>query len=142
MNMPIPQIRVDAVRVVCDDGMHNAFTDLCTFGGRYYVTFRSCPDGHMIHPTSRIVVLSSSDAVRWERVHSFAVPGRDVRDPHFLVLGERLFVISGAVRVGPEAPAAYDIDQHQGFCAWTEDGTTGTARAPWRGPPGTTCGGR
>ena len=83
----------------------------------------------MIHPTSRIVVLASSDAVSWEHVHSFAVPGRDVRDPHFLTLGERLFVISGAVRVGPEAPAAYDIDQHQeGFCAWTEDGTT------WRGP--------
>ena len=123
-----PPIRVDAVRVVHDDGLHNAFTDLCSFGGRYYLTFRSCPDGHMIHPTSRIVVLSSSDAVRWERVHSFAVPGRDVRDPHFLTLGERLFVISGAVRVGPEAPAAYDIDQHQGFSAWTADGRT------WHGP--------
>ena len=64
----------------------------------------------------------------WERVHSFAVPGRDVRDPHFLVLGDRLFVISGAVRVGPGAPAAYDIDQHQGFCAWTEGGSI------WHGP--------
>ena len=123
MSVLTPQIRIDAVRVVHDDGLHNAFTDLCSFGGRYYLTFRSCPDGHMIHPTSRIVVLASSDAVSWERVHSFAVPGRDVRDPHFLTLGERLFVISGAVRVGPEAPAAYDIDQHQGFCAWTEDGT-------------------
>ncbi|MDE0222714.1 MAG: hypothetical protein OXJ90_25835 [Spirochaetaceae bacterium] len=107
------RIRVDAVRVVCDDGMHNAFTDLCTYGGRYYLTFR---------------VLASSDAVSWERVHSFAVPGRDMRDPHFLALGERLFVISGAVRVGPGAPASYDIDQHQGFCAWTEDGQT------WHGP--------
>ena len=129
MSVLTPPIRVDAVRVVHDDGLHNAFTDLCCFGGRYYLTFRTCPDGHMIHPTSRIVVLASSDAVSWEHVHSFAVPGRDVRDPHFLTLGERLFVISGAVRVGPEAPAAYDIDQHQeGFCAWTEDGTT------WRGP--------
>ncbi|MCY4377045.1 MAG: hypothetical protein OXC31_25085 [Spirochaetaceae bacterium] len=123
-----PRIHVDAVRVVCDDGMHNAFTDLCAFGGRYYLTFRGCPDGHMIYPTSRIVVLASSDAVSWERVHSFAVPERDVRDPHFLALGERLFVISGAVRVGPGAPAAYDIDQHQGFCAWTGDGRT------WNGP--------
>ena len=124
----IPRIRIDAVRVVHEDRMHNAFTDLCTFGGRYYLTFRSCPDGHMIYPTSRIVVLASSDAVSWERVYSFAVPDRDVRDPHFLALGERLFVISGAVRVGPGAPAAYDIDQHQGFCAWTVDGRT------WHGP--------
>jgi hypothetical protein len=128
MSMLTPQIRIDAVRVVHDDGLHNAFTDLCCFGGRYYLTFRSCPDGHMIHPTSRIVVLASSDAVSWERVHSFAVPGRDVRDPHFLTLGERLFVITGAVRVGPEAPAVYDIDQHQGFSAWTADGRT------WHGP--------
>ena len=123
-----PQIRVDAVRVVHDDGRHNAFTDLCRFAGRYYLTFRSCPDGHMIHPTSRIVVLASADTVSWKPVHSFAVPGRDTRDPHFLALGDRLFVISGAVRVGPEAPRGYDIDQHQGFCAWTEDGST------WHGP--------
>ena len=101
MSMLTPQIRIDAVRVVHDDGLHNAFTDLCSFGGRYYLTFRSCPDGHMIHPTSRIVVLSSSDAVSWERVHSFAVPGRDVRDlvaddPHFLGgFAEYCYVLPG-----------------------------------------------
>ena len=44
---------------------HNAFTDLTVFHDRYYLTFRSCPDGHPVHPTSSIIVLGSSDARTW-----------------------------------------------------------------------------
>ena len=54
------QLNVRSVRQVFSDGNHNAFTDLCVFGDRFYLTFRSCPDGHGVSPTSRIVVLCLS----------------------------------------------------------------------------------
>ncbi|MHC4120501.1 MAG: hypothetical protein ACYSWO_23655, partial [Planctomycetota bacterium] len=47
----LPEVEVTNVRRVFHDGHHNAFTDLVRFRGRFYLTFRSCPDGHMVHPT-------------------------------------------------------------------------------------------
>ena len=49
-----PQLQVADVQRIFNDGNHNAFTDLCRFRGRYYVTFRSCPDGHSVSATARI----------------------------------------------------------------------------------------
>ena len=58
----LPRVRVENVRRAFHNGEHNAFTDLCRFQDRYYLTFRTCPDGHGVHPTSAILVLSSADA--------------------------------------------------------------------------------
>ncbi|HRU05186.1 MAG TPA: hypothetical protein P5137_05360 [Candidatus Brocadiia bacterium] len=123
-----PQIRVDAIRKVFDDGMHNAFTDLCWFRGELYLTFRSCPDGHMVFPTSKIVVLRSPDGGEWRKVFEFSVPLRDVRDPHFLVFQNKLFVYSGAWLCNPCTPGVFDVNDHLGYAAWTADG------AAWQGP--------
>ena len=57
-------VRLESVRQVYNDGNHNAFTGLCSFKGQYYLTFRSCPDGHMLFTTSRIMVLNSKDSSR------------------------------------------------------------------------------
>ncbi len=57
----VPSIRVSSVRQLFNDGNHNAFTEMCRFGDRLYLTFRNCPDGHMLFTTSRIIVLSSAD---------------------------------------------------------------------------------
>ena len=43
-----PQVRVTNVRRVFHNGRHNAFTDLVRFRDRFYLTFRSCPDGSII----------------------------------------------------------------------------------------------
>jgi hypothetical protein len=126
----LPPVKVVSVRRVFHNGEHNAFTDLTRFQGKFYLTFRSCPDGHMVHPTASIIVLASDDARDWRQVHRFRVEERDTRDPHFLVFQGKLFVYTGTWYSGrtPLAPKDYDLNQHLGYAAWSEDG------AKWHGP--------
>jgi hypothetical protein len=120
----VPRVEVVNLRRVFHNGEHNAFTDLCRFRGRLYLTFRSCPDGHMVHPTASIIVLRSDDGADWQQVHRFSVPERDTRDPHFLVFRERLFVYTGTWYSGATTlpRAEYDLNKHLGYAAWTDDG--------------------
>lgn len=124
----LPKVQVESVERVFHNGEHNAFTDLCRFAGRYYLTFRSCPDGHGVHPTSSILVLASDDAKSWKTVHRFSVPKRDVRDPHFLVFKKKLFVYTGTWYCGETSPKSRDMNEHLGYAVWTEDGDK------WEGP--------
>ena len=124
----LPKVRVVSVRKVFDNGEHNSFTDLCQFRGRYYLTFRSCPDGHGVHPTSSIIVLSSEDGKSWKQVYRFHVSKRDTRDPHFLIFKDKLFIYSGAWYSGETSPKSYEINEHLGYAVWTEDGRD------WHGP--------
>lgn len=125
--MTLPRVQVSNLRKAFDNGQHNAFTDLCRFRDRIYLTFRSCPDGHGVFSTSSIIILSSSDGQRWEEVLTFSVPLRDVRDPHFLVFRNRLFVYAGCWLV-PSPGGHLDMNDHLGFGAWTDDGNY------WHGP--------
>lgn len=127
-NDALPGVRVSNIRRIEHNGEHNAFTDLCRFQGRIWLAFRSCPNGHGVHPTSSIIVLSSDDGSEWSPEFRFSVPKRDVRDPHFLVFRDKLFVYTGAWYCGDSSPNSYDMNQHLGFAAWTEDGKT------WHGP--------
>lgn len=122
----LPDVTVTNVRRVFHNGEHNAFTDLVRFQGRFYLTFRSCPDGHMVHPTASIIILASDDAKKWKQVHRFRVPRRDTRDPHFLVFKDRLFVYTGTWYSGETTlpPADWDMNQHLGYAAWSTDGVT------------------
>jgi hypothetical protein len=126
----LPRVDVRNVRRVFHNGEHNAFTDLARFRDRYYLTFRSCPDGHMVHHTASVIVLASDDLENWEQVHRFHVEDRDTRDPHFLVFRDRLFVYTGTWYAGKTTipPSEYDLNLHLGYAAWTEDGSQ------WRGP--------
>lgn len=122
----LPEVRIVSVQRVFDNGEHNAFTDLIRFQGKYYLTFRSCPDGHMVHPTSSIIILASDDAKSWRQVNRFHVEKRDTRDPHFLIFKDKLFVYTGTWYCGDESPADSDnnINQHLGYTVWMEDGET------------------
>ena len=124
----VPEIKIDSVRQVLNDGNHNAFTDLCRFRERLYLTFRTCPDGHGVFPTSSIVILSSDDGGEWREVHRFNVPFRDVRDPHFLEFRGKLFVYTGTWLCDPDRPGHRDLNDHLGYGAWSEDGER------WGGP--------
>jgi len=115
-------VHVDSVRRIFHNGEHNAFTDLCLFQGRFYLAFRSCPDGHGVNPTASIIILSSIDGKEWQQVHRFFVPKRDTRDPHFLVFQEKLFVYSGTWYCVDTAPDSYDMNELLGYAAWTDDG--------------------
>ncbi len=120
----LPDVRVTNIRRVFHNGEHNAFTDLVRFKDRFFLTFRSCPDGHMVHPTASIIILSSTDAMQWEQVHRFHVDKRDTRDPHFLVFKDTLFVYTGTWYCGDTSPRSedYDLNQHLGYAAWSGDG--------------------
>ncbi|QDT09644.1 hypothetical protein [Planctomycetes bacterium K23_9] len=126
----LPTVRVENVRQVFHNGEHNAFTDLIRWQGKYWLTFRSCPDGHMVSSTSSIVVLSSNDAKTWQTAHRFSVPLRDTRDPHFLSFKGKLFIYTGTWYSGDGKLARdkYDVNKHLGFAVWTDDGKT------WNGP--------
>lgn len=120
----LPKVTVTNLRRVFHNGEHNAFTDLARFKGKYYLAFRSCPDGHMVHPTSSIIVLASDDTKEWKQVHRFNVPLRDTRDAHFLVFKDKLFVYTGTWYSGPTTLARedYDLNKHLGYTGWTDDG--------------------
>jgi hypothetical protein len=120
----LPKVEVTNVRRVYHNGQHNAFTDLVRFEGNFYLTFRSCPDGHMVHPTSSIIILSSKDTKQWKQVHQFRVEKRDTRDPHFLVFKDKLFVYTGTWYSGETTLKSedYDLNKHLGYAAWSEDG--------------------
>ncbi len=125
-----PKVTVSNVRRVFHNGEHNAFTDLCRFRGQLYLTFRSCPDGHMVFNTASVLVLRSKDeGATWEQVHRFSVKDRDTRDPHFLVFKDRLFVYTGTWWSGPSLIERkdYDMNKHLGFAAWSDDGATWTS---------------
>lgn len=123
-----PEIKADSVRKIFDDGNHNAFTDMCRFRGNMYLTFRSCPDGHKMFTTSKIVVMTSKDGAEWREIHSFSVPLRDVRDPHFLIFQDKLFIYTGTWLCNPATPGVFDNNNQLGYAAWTEDGQH------WEGP--------
>lgn len=119
-----PEVAIKNVRRAFHNGEHNAFTDLVKFRDRFYLVFRSCPDGHMVHPTASVIVLTSSDAISWQQVHRFSVPQRDTRDPHFLIFRDKLFVYAGTWYSGEKTipPAEYDLNLHLGYAVWSEDG--------------------
>jgi len=125
-----PEVQMKNVRRVFHNGEHNAFTDLAFFKDKYYLAFRSCPDGHMVHPSASIIVLSSADAESWEKVNQFSVPLRDTRDPHFLVFQEKLFIYTGTWYSGESTIAIkdYDLNLHLGYAVCTNDGVN------WDGP--------
>ncbi len=129
-------VSVTSVRQVYNDGNHNAFTDLCEFNGGYYLVFRNCPGGHPVLNTSRIIVLKAGDGMTWEQVFSFNVPGRDVRDPHLLVFKDRLFVYSGTWLVDPDDCNYLVMNEHQGYCAWSDDGSDWHGPVPMKGTHG------
>lgn len=115
-------VQVTNVRRVFHNGEHNAFTDLIRFRDRFYLTFRSCPDGHPVHPTASIIVLESNDSKTWRQVHRFSVPKRDTRDPHFLIFKDKLFVYTGTWYCGDSSPKVYEMNRHLGYAATSSDG--------------------
>ena len=123
----LPAIQVESIRTVRKDANHNAFTDLCAYEDRFYLTFRSSPDGHRVSSSAWVVVLQSDDGRTWSEAFTFSVPGRDPRDPHFLVFGGSLFVYTGTWLLHEEG-VPLNLNEHLGYAAWTADGSG------WNGP--------
>lgn len=123
----LPTIQIETLTTIRKDANHNAFTDFCSYSGRFYLTFRSSPDGHGISSSASVVVLESDDGRSWSEAFTFCVPGRDTRDPHFLIFKGSLFVYTGTWLL-PEAGLPLNLNEHLGYAAWTADGSE------WSGP--------
>lgn len=119
----LPKVKVVSVKKLFHNGEHNAFTDMIKFKDKYYLTFRTCPNGHMVFSSSRILILCSDDAKTWKQVGEFSVPQRDVRDPHFLIFKEKLFVYSGTWFCGKTlSPKSRTVNDHLGYAVTSIDG--------------------
>lgn len=115
------KVRLHDLITVWADGMYNAFTDMIEWKGKYYITFRQgthhfIPDA----PDGKIIIVSSNDLKKWEKVAVLEVKGWDARDPKFLAFKDKLFLYTQSW--SPEKRI------HETFVFYTEDGFK------WRGP--------
>ncbi len=124
VNAQLPEVSTVFVKRIFYNGEHNAFTDLVRFKDKYYLAFRSCPEGHGVSEKAYVIILSSKDAETWEIVNRFHVENRDTRDPHFLKFKDKLFVYTGTWYSKSDTikPQKFNINQHLGYAVWTEDG--------------------
>lgn len=70
---------------------HHSNTDLIKYNDRFFLVHATSP-WHFASRKCRLVIRSSPDARTWRIVHEITVPGEDVRDPKFAVIGGRLFL--------------------------------------------------
>ena len=123
----LPDVHTVFVKRIFHNGEHNAFTDMIRFKGKYYLTFRSCPEGHGVSEKASVIVLSSTDADKWDMVYRFHVEGRDTRDPHFLIFKDKLFVYTGTWHAKRDKETgSFNMNKHLGYAVMTNDGQTWT----------------
>lgn len=123
----LPAVGLTSVKRIFYNGEHNAFTDLIRFNGKYFLTFRSCPDGHGVSEKASIIVRSSSDGDEWNTVYRFHVEGRDTRDPHFLIFKNKLFIYTGTWYAKRDKETGYfNQNKMLGYAVWTKDGQSWT----------------
>lgn len=109
------------------DGEHNSNTDMIEWQGDFLLVHDARPS-HLGSPDSRLVVRRSPDARRWETLARLSVPGRDVRDPKLIALGDRLLLYA--------LPNSSRMATPEGtVLATSEDAVTWTRFAPV-GPEG------
>lgn len=68
---------------IWDKGGHNAFTDLCSFNGKYYCCFRQGKK-HM-YDAGIIIILVSVDLISWQLSSKIREYNTDLRDPKLSV---------------------------------------------------------
>lgn len=96
------QIRLLDVRRIWDDAPHSAFTDLVSFKGKLFCTFRE-GDGHVHGADGRARVLVSEDGGRaWQSVAELSLDGFDLRDPKLSVTpdGRLMLTLGGSIYAG------------------------------------------
>ena len=124
----LPKLKLKKVRKIEGAGEdHNAFTDMIRFQDRIFLSFRKSEIGHGVYPDSEIIIKASKDEGKtWQEVHRFSVPDRDVRDPHFLIFKNQLFVYSGTWDARPLVKNKFELNDHIGVAVATKDGETWT----------------
>ncbi len=118
-------LKIEDVRTIYSDGLHNAFTSMVRWRNKYYVSFRSAgthaamwEDAWGDSPAThgKIMLLESSDLETW--VTSTILDSEyDDRDPKLLATNERLYIFSTTV-IGEERLTL----PQETYMSFTEDG--------------------
>lgn len=90
-------LEIKELRRIYGDGKHNAFTDLVKWKDFYYLGFRHA-SSH-ISMDGVLYVFSSPDLKDWRKTGEISLPEKDIRDPKFLPLNDKLLVYT-PVRIG------------------------------------------
>ena len=143
-----PSLGIESWPVVAD-GRHNSNTDLVRWRGSFWLVHAASP-WHLGSAECRLRIWRSPDARRFEPVAELGMPGEDIRDPKFAVIGDRLFLYAlpnrGRAALpyttvysvsddGVTWPAFTPIEQ-PGWLFWrpkTRDGVTWYVTAYWHG---------
>ena len=96
---------------------HNAFTDMVYWKDNFYLTFRAA-SFHAPVEDAKIIVMKSDDAKDWKIVEEFSVKGKDIRDPKFGIIGDRLFIYNVVREIESELDKEITTTQY----SFTENG--------------------
>ncbi len=100
-------------RIIYTDGLHNENTDLITWQGKTWLMFRGGETGQVGTPVARLKIYQSVDLGDTVTMTAeIFMPERDIRDPKFLIQGDKL-VIYAISRI----PGGHLRDE--GGLAWT-----------------------
>ncbi|MFM2480614.1 exo-alpha-sialidase [Celerinatantimonas sp. YJH-8] len=78
------QLQLNEVHCVAQDPKrHLAFTDLCQFESRYWLSYREASSHH--HQDGQLVILLSDDGQNWQFHSRIGVDSGELRDPKFVV---------------------------------------------------------
>lgn len=71
--------------LVYEDGKHNAFTDLCKYDNKFYLSFRNASNHITANDYGQIIIMESHDGIEWKYLFTVAEEGCDLRDPKLIV---------------------------------------------------------
>ena len=81
--------------------LHDAFTDLCRWHGRYFCAFREAQT-HNITPRGCVKLVTSINGVDWDASTVMTHPLGDMRDPKFLRTQDTLYLLCGVYLPHPQ----------------------------------------
>jgi hypothetical protein len=123
------------------NGRHNANTDLIYWNGHYYFIYANQP-GNQGSTTTFLSVNQGADLHAMVEIMQLRVPGEDIRDPKFAVIGNQIFIYylknNGVIAIpygtsylnssdGVAWSTAQDLPGMAGWCLWrprTRDNVT------------------
>lgn len=132
---------VDTRRVVPSEGLpesvavqaaNNNLDVVRHSDGRVYMAFRTAPH-HFADPEVELQVVSSTDELEWRHEATFALR-RDLREPVFLTLGDRLILYFARLGKDPLdfEPDGFSMSEQKSDGTWSEPVSVDDAgRIPW-----------
>jgi len=104
---------------VVSDGEHNSNTDMIFWRDHFWLVHAASPY-HLGTPESRLVIRRSSDAHSWETMAILQVAGKDIRDPKFAPIRERLFLYALTNQGFFATPEGSVVSTSQDGIGWSE----------------------